>query len=57
MGWLKKFILDELIDRIVSRIMGEGDLATLVEKTSTIIDEKEAKRLNQKIKKVVTQKI
>lgn len=38
-------------DRIVSRIMGEGDLATLVEKTSMIIDEKEAKRLNQKIKK------
>ena len=38
-------------DRIVSRIMGEGDLATLIEKTSTIIDEKEAKRLNQKIKK------
>ncbi len=38
-------------DRIVSRIMGEGDLATLVEKTSTIIDEKEAKRLSQKIKK------
>ena len=38
-------------DRIVIRIMGEGDLATLVEKTSTIIDEKEAKRLNQKIKK------
>ncbi|CAD7286495.1 signal recognition particle protein [Campylobacter suis] len=38
-------------DRIVSRIMGEGDLATLVEKTSSIIDEKEAKRLNQKIKK------
>ncbi|MBR8464823.1 signal recognition particle protein [Campylobacter sp. faydin G-140] len=38
-------------DRIVSRIMGEGDLATLVEKTSAIIDEKEAKRLNQKIKK------
>ncbi|MCD8213765.1 MAG: signal recognition particle protein [Campylobacter sp.] len=38
-------------DRIVSRIMGEGDLATLVEKTSMVIDEKEAKRLNQKIKK------
>lgn len=38
-------------DRIVSRIMGEGDLATLVEKTSAIIDEKEAKRLNKKIKK------
>lgn len=38
-------------DRIVSRIMGEGDLATLVEKTSTIFDEKEAKILNKKIKK------
>lgn len=38
-------------DRIVNRIMGEGDLATLVEKTSAIIDEKEAKRLNKKIKK------
>ena len=31
--------------------MGEGDLATLVEKTAAIIDEKEAKKLNQKIKK------
>lgn len=39
-------------DRIVSRIMGEGDLATLAEKTAAIIDEKEAKKLNQKIKKV-----
>lgn len=38
-------------DRIVGRIMGEGDLATLAEKASSIIDEKEAKRLNQKIKK------
>ena len=38
-------------DRIVGRIMGEGDLATLAEKTSAIIDEKEAKRLNKKIKK------
>ncbi|AVK81319.1 signal recognition particle protein [Campylobacter fetus] len=38
-------------DRIVGRIMGEGDLVTLAEKTSTIIDEKEAKRLNKKIKK------
>lgn len=38
-------------DRIVGRIMGEGDLATLAEKTITIIDEKEAKRLNKKIKK------
>ena len=31
--------------------MGEGNLATLAEKASSIIDEKEAKRLNQKIKK------
>ncbi|MDO5045139.1 signal recognition particle protein [Campylobacter sp.] len=38
-------------DRIVGRIMGEGDLATLAEKTSAIIDEKEAKRLSKKIKK------
>ncbi len=38
-------------DRIVGRIMGEGDLASLAEKTATIIDEKEAKKLNQKIKK------
>jgi len=38
-------------DRIVGRIMGEGDLATLAEKTGSIIDEKEAKRLSQKIKK------
>ncbi|EAI3389011.1 signal recognition particle protein [Campylobacter coli] len=38
-------------ERIANRIMGEGDLATLAEKTATIIDEKEAKKLNQKIKK------
>ena len=38
-------------ERIVSRIMGEGDLATLVEKTSVIFDEKEAKRIGKKIKK------
>ncbi len=38
-------------DRIVSRIMGEGDLATLAEKTATIIDEKEAKILKKKVKK------
>ncbi|EAL3042473.1 TPA: signal recognition particle protein [Campylobacter coli] len=38
-------------ERIVNRIMGEGDLATLAEKTTAIIDEKEAKKLNQKIKK------
>ncbi|HHT7002526.1 TPA: signal recognition particle protein [Campylobacter coli] len=38
-------------ERIVNRIMGKGDLATLAEKTAAIIDEKEAKKLNQKIKK------
>lgn len=38
-------------DRIVGRIMGEGDLATLVEKASVAFDEKETKRLNSKIKK------
>ncbi|MFK0389560.1 signal recognition particle protein [Campylobacter coli] len=38
-------------ERIVNRIMGEGDLATLAEKTAAIIDEKEAKKLNKKIKK------
>ena len=38
-------------DRIVSRLMGEGDLATLAEKTSAVIDEKQAKRLTKKIKK------
>ena len=40
-----------IADRIVSRIMGEGDLATLAEKTATVIDEKEAKKLTQKLKK------
>lgn len=40
-----------LPDRIVGRIMGEGDLATLAEKTSSIIDEKQAKLINKKIKK------
>ena len=40
-----------LPDRIVSRLMGEGDLLTLAEKTSDIIDEKQAKKLTSKIKK------
>ncbi len=40
-----------LPERIVGRIMGEGDLATLAEKTSAVIDEKQAKRLTSKIKK------
>ncbi len=38
-------------DRIVNRLMGEGDLISLAEKTSTIIDEKKAKKLTQKMKK------
>lgn len=46
-GDLESFIPD----RIVGRIMGEGDLATLVEKTSAVFDEKEAKIINKKIKK------
>lgn len=46
-GDLESFIPD----RIVGRIMGEGDLATLAEKASAVIDEKEVKRLNKKIKK------
>lgn len=38
-------------DRIVGRIMGEGDLATLVEKTNAIFDEKDIKDMTKKIKK------
>ena len=38
-------------DRIVSRLMGEGDLESLAEKTSMIIDEKKAKAITKKIKK------
>lgn len=38
-------------ERIVNRLMGEGDLATLAEKTSAVIDEKEAKKINKKIQK------
>jgi signal recognition particle subunit SRP54 len=38
-------------ERIVSRLMGEGDLATLAEKTTTVIDEKEAKIITKKIQK------
>ena len=40
-----------LPDRIVTRLMGEGDLLTLAEKTVGVIDEKEAKKLTSKIKK------
>jgi signal recognition particle subunit SRP54 len=38
-------------DRVVNRLMGEGDLATLAEKTSTVIDEKEAKAITKKLQK------
>lgn len=38
-------------DRIVSRLMGAGDLETLMEKTAAAIDEKSAKRMTKKIKK------
>jgi len=40
-----------LPDRIVSRLMGAGDLESLAEKTANIIDEKQAKKLTSKIKK------
>ncbi len=38
-------------DRIVSRLMGAGDLEGLMERTSAVIDEKTAKKMNKKIKK------
>ncbi len=38
-------------DRIVSRIMGAGDIEGLVEKTAAVIDEKEAKKITKKLKK------
>ncbi len=40
-----------LPDRVVNRLMGEGDLISLAEKTADVIDEKQAKRLTTKIKK------
>lgn len=40
-----------LPDRIVSRLMGSGDIQSLAEKTANIIDEKQAKQLTSKIKK------
>jgi len=40
-----------LPDRIVSRLMGAGDIEGLAEKTSAIIDEKKAKEVSKKIKK------
>ncbi|MDT8339037.1 MAG: signal recognition particle receptor subunit alpha, partial [Sulfurimonas sp.] len=40
-----------LPDRIVNRLMGFGDIEGLAEKTSSVIDEKQAKKLTSKIKK------
>lgn len=38
-------------DRVVGRLMGAGDIEGLAEKTSTVIDEKDAKKITKKIKK------
>jgi signal recognition particle subunit SRP54 len=38
-------------DRLVSRILGMGDVLTLVEKAHAVFDEKETARLQQKLKK------
>lgn len=38
-------------DRIVSRLMGAGDIEGLAERTSAVIDEKKAKEVTKKIKK------
>lgn len=38
-------------DRIVSRLMGAGDIISLAEKTAGVIDEKEAKNITKKLKK------
>lgn len=38
-------------DRLVSRILGMGDVLTLIEKAQSTIDEKEALKLQQKLKK------
>ena len=38
-------------DRLVSRILGMGDVLTLVEKAQTLFDEKETTLLQQKLKK------
>jgi signal recognition particle subunit SRP54 len=40
-----------LPDRIVSRLMGAGDIEGLAEKTAAVIDEKKAKEVAKKIKK------
>jgi len=38
-------------DRLVSRILGMGDVLTLIEKAQSSFDEKESDRLQQKLKK------
>ncbi|MBN2783159.1 MAG: signal recognition particle protein [Campylobacterales bacterium] len=38
-------------DRVINRLMGLGDIEGLAERTADIIDEKQAKKLTQKIKK------
>ncbi|BDQ27840.1 signal recognition particle protein [Helicobacter heilmannii] len=38
-------------ERIANRLMGAGDIASLVEKTSSVIDPKEAKNISKKLKK------
>lgn len=38
-------------DRLVSRILGMGDVLTLIEKANATFDEKEAQRIQQKLKK------
>ncbi|MEO1941769.1 MAG: signal recognition particle receptor subunit alpha, partial [Campylobacterales bacterium] len=38
-------------DRIVSRLMGAGDIEGLIEKTTAVINEKDAKRMTKKLKK------
>lgn len=38
-------------DRVVGRLMGAGDVASLAEKVSGVIDEKKAQQLTKKIKK------
>lgn len=40
-----------LPDRITGRLMGAGDVASFIEKTTAVVDEKEAKVLTKKIKK------
>ena len=38
-------------ERIAARILGQGDILTLIEETSRKIDQDDARRLNQKLKK------